>query len=166
LKINIFDLEFNNEYFYIQNKSIVEKITFNNRVFYSKYKKHSMPLSSILLKQHYANDITLAMPLIEKDRVNYLVIEYNQEEWKAFFSLIKYLFKNLNIKNYSSFRNSKKELLQIFIHKKSIPIAQAYEEVEKIKYLMELKLKKSYKILPNRNLPKNYNIITLPQEKI
>jgi len=125
-----------------------------------------MPLSSVLLKQHHNQDITLAIPLIEKSRVNYLVIEYNQENWQSFFSLVKHLFKNLNIENYTSFRNNKKELLQIFIHTGEISLDDAYNKVEEIKHLLNIKSKKSYKILPNRNLPKNYNIITLPQEKI
>ena len=57
-------------------------------------------------------------------------------------------------------------LLQIFIPRDNIGLEVAYREVENIKYLLNLKLKKSYKIFPNSNLPKNYNIITLPQKKI
>ncbi len=166
MKINIFDLEFNCEYFYIRSKSIVEKITFNNRVFYSKYKKITSPLTPILLKQHQNHDINLALPLIENNRVNYLVIEYYQEDWKAFYSLIKYLLKNLHIDLYFSYRDEKELLLQIFIQRDNIDLETAYKEVENIKYLLNLKLKKSYKIFPNSNLPKNYNIITLPQKKI
>jgi len=166
LKINIFDLEFNCEYFYIHSNSIVEKITFNNRIFYSKYKKVTTPLTSILLKQHQNHDIHLALPLIEDKRVNYLVIEYYQEDWRAFYALVKHLLKNLHINLYYSYRDEKKMLLQIFIPRDNISLEVAYKEVENIKYLLNLKLKKSYKIFPNSNLPKNYNIITLPQKKI
>jgi len=108
----------------------------------------------------------LALPLIEENRVNYLVIEYGQEDWKAFYALVKNLLKNLNIKLYFSYRDEKMMLLQIFIPKDSVDINIAYKEVENIKYLLSLKLKKSYKIFPNSNLPKNYNIITLPRTKI
>jgi len=166
LKINILDLEFNCEYFYIHSNSIVEKINFNNRIFYSKYKKLTTPLTHILLKQHQNHEIHLALPLIEENKVNYLVIEYYQEDWKAFYALVKNLLKNLNIKLYFSYRDEKMILLQIFIPRDNISIEVAYKEVEEIKYLLNLKLKKSYKIFPNSNLPKNYNIITLPQTKI
>jgi len=166
LKINIFDLEFNCEYFYIHSDSIVEKITFNNRVFYSKYEKVSTPLTPILLKQHYNNDVQLALPLIEEDRVNYLVIEYYQDDWKAFHALIQYLFKSLHITEYFSYQNKKSEHLQLFIKRENILLETAYKEVENIKYLLNLKSKKSYKIFPNSNLPKNYNIITIPQQKV
>jgi hypothetical protein len=166
LKITIFDLEFNCEYFYIHSNSIVEKITFNNRVFYSKYKKISTPLTSILLQQHYNNDVQLALPLIQENRVNYLVIEYHQEDWKIFHSLVQYFLKSLDIKEYFSYTNKKENQLQIFIKRESISLETAYKEVENIKYLLNMKSKKSYKIFPNSNLPKNYNIITIPQQKI
>ena len=166
MKILIDQLEFNSEYFYIQSDSIVEKISFNNRIFYSKYEKIYTPLNSTLLQQHKSNAITLALPLIEHDKVNYLVIEYSQENWQSFYSLVKHLLKSLEIENFVSYRNEKEELLQIFIHRKDTPLETAYKEVDNIKHLLKLKSNRSYKILPNKNLPKNYNIITLPQEKI
>jgi len=166
LKIQIDDLEFNSDYFYIQNKSIVEKIIFNNRTFYSKYEKFSAPISSILFKQHQENELSLAVPLVYNDKVNYLVIEYLQEDWKTFSALIQHLLKTLKISDYSIYHHPKKELLQIFIHKDNIPLETAYKDVDEIKFILEFKSKKSYKIFPNRNLPKNYNIITLPSQKI
>jgi len=83
LKIQTNDLEFNSEYFYIKKESIVEKITFNNRTFYSKFKKYKTPISTTLFNQHQSNEISLALPLIEKDFVNYIVIEYKQNDWKG-----------------------------------------------------------------------------------
>ncbi len=166
MKINIFDLEFESKYFYIYTNSIVEKITFNNRVFYSKYKKITTPLTPMLLKQHQNHDIKLALPLIEKSRVNYLVLEYYQEDWRAFYALVKHLLKNLNINLYFSYQDEEEMLLQIFIPRDNIALDIAYKEVENIKSLLNTKLKKSYKIFPNKNLPQNYNIIAIPHKKI
>ena len=166
MKIQIDDLEFNSEYFYIQSNTIVEKILFNNRTLYSKYEKFSTPISPILFKQHQENELSLALPLVENNKVNYLVIEYLQEDWQTFSALIKHLFKTLKINDYFIYRNAKKELLQIFIPRENISLETAYKEVDDIKLILEFKSKKSYKIFPNRNLPKNYNIITLPSQKI
>jgi len=166
LKITINNLEFNSEYFYIRRNLIVEKITFNNRTFYSKYEKFPTPINPILLEQHDNHEITLALPLIEDDHINYLVIEYYQNDWESFYALIKHLFKTLNIHEYFSYRNEKKSLLQIFIPRAHISLESAYKEVEDIKLILQFKSNKSYKIFPNSNLPKNYNIVTLPDKKL
>jgi len=144
----------------------VEKVIFNNRTFYSKFEKVNAPLTSALIKQHFKHEITLAVPLVENDCVNYLVIEYLQEDWSTFYSLIKHLLKTLGVEDFFSYRNSKKELLQLFIPRQNIKLEQAYAEVENIKHHLELKSKKSYKIYPNKNLPKNHNIIVLPTKNL
>jgi len=166
LKIKLLNLEFSNDHYYIQNKSIVEKVTFNNRTFYSRFKKINAPLTPVLIEQHFNNEITLAVSLVEDALVNYLVIEYQQEDWSTFYSLIKHLLKTLGIEDFFSYRNSKKELLQLFIPRQNIQLEQAYREVENIKHHLELKSKKSYKIYPNKNLPKNHNIILLPTKNL
>ena len=166
MKINILDLEFSNDHFYIQSNSIVEKVTFNNRTFYSKFKKVTTEISPLLLEQHYNNELTLAISLVENNLVNYIVIEYHQEDWSTFYSLLKYLFKSLDIFDYMPYQNFNQNIFQIFIPKSKISLENAYIEVESIKHLLELKSKKSYKIYPNNFLPINQNIITLPTKKL
>lgn len=162
MKILIDNLVFNTNHFYIQSDTIVEKIIFNNRTFYSKYKKIKTPIPQEIIEQYKKDELTLALPLVEGDIVNYLVIEYYQEDWQSFYSLIKHLFKTLNIHNYVAYRNPNKELLQIFIQHMQTPLSKAYKDVERIKQTLEFKSKKSYRIFPNKNSPKSYNIITFP----
>jgi len=166
LKINILDLEFSSEYFYIQRESIVEKVNFNNRTFYSKFQKFEMPILTKQLAEHLNNEIELAIPLVEENFVNYIVIEYQQEDWKIFYSLLKHLLKSLEIETFKAFINTKRKTFQLFIPREKIELDEAYKQVESIKHLLELKSKKSYKIYPNKNLPKNLNIITLPTQKV
>lgn len=165
MKIDFLGLELNKQYFYIEQDSIVKKVIFNNRTFYSKYEEYKMPISSELIEEHQNNEISLAIPLVENDLVDYLVIEYQQEDWKAFYSLVKHMLKSLNISDFKAYRNVYKELFQIFIPQNQISLEEAYKEVEGIKSILEFKSKKSYKIYPNKNLPKNFNIITLATQK-
>ena len=166
MKLKIDELEFNSDYFYLQTNSIVEKTTFNNRTFYSKLKKYPMPIDPTLLQQHHQAEISLSIPLIENESVNYIVIEYREEDWNAFYSLLKHLLKSLNIEHFQAYKNEKKNLFQLFIPQKSIALNLAYKKVENIKHLLDFKSKKSYKIYPNKNLPINFNIINLPNEKV
>ncbi len=165
MKIKLLDLEFDSEYFYIQSKSIVEKIIFNNRTFYSKFEKHLLPLNPILLQQHFHHEVTLAMPLIEHGMVNYIVIEYSNDDWKSFYALVKHLLKSLDIHNYQSYRNTKNSTLQIFIPILALPLEKAYKKIDVLKDTLELKSKRSYKIFPDKYLPEKQNIIMIPHEK-
>jgi hypothetical protein len=166
LKIELLDLTFTAEHFYLQKESIVEKVTFNNRTFYSKFERQIGLLNPNLLQQHFKHEISLAVPLVEDNHVNYIVIEYQQDDWKAFYSLIKHLLKSLNIVNFLAYYTEPKELFQLFIPKEKLQLEMAYKEVENIKHLLELKSKKNYKIYPNINLPKNFNLITLPTQNV
>jgi len=166
LKIELLDLEFNGQYFYILKESVVEKVTFNNRTFYSKFEKHQLPLGANLLQLHQNNEITLAVSLINNNNSShYIVIEYQQEDWNLFYALLKHLLKSLNIVTFQAYFNPNKNLFQLFIPRKKSDLELIYREVESIKHLLELKAKKSYKIYPNKHLPKNFNIITLPTQK-
>ena len=125
-----------------------------------------MPINPKQRAEHLNNEIELAIPLVEENFVNYIVIEYQQEDWRIFYSLLKHLLKSLEIETFKAFINTKKEIFQLFIPREKIELDEAYKEVENIKHLLELKSKKSYKIYPNKNLPKNLNIITLPTQKV
>jgi len=166
LKIELLDLEFNGQYFYILKESVVEKVTFNNRTLYSKFEKHQLPIETNILQQHQKSEITLAVSLVENNSSNYIVIEYQQEDWHVFYALVKHLLKSLKIVNFKAYFNSSKNLFQLFIPREKTELELIYREVENIKHLLELKSKKSYKIYPNKNLPKNFNIITLPTQKV
>jgi hypothetical protein len=167
LKVKLLDLEFTTEHFYLQQKSIVERITFNNRTFYSKFEQQEGDITPEILELHQNSDVSLAIPLIKPNNcIDYIVIEYQQEDWKAFYSLLKHLLKSLHSEKPLAYYNDNKEIFQLFIPQTNVNLEVAYQEVENIKHHLELKYKKSYKIYPNKNLPKNFNIITLPTQKV
>lgn len=167
MKIKLLDLEFTTEHFYLQQKSIVERITFNNRTFYSKFQRQEGDITPEMLQQHQNQELSLAIPLIKTNNcIDYIVIEYQQQDWKAFYSLLKHLLKSLHIDEPLAYYNEKKEIFQLFIPQTNLDLEVSYKEVENIKHHLELKYKKSYKIYPNKNLPKNFNIITLPIQKV
>ena len=166
MKTEIFDLEFDSEFYFIQKESIVERITFNNRTLYSKFEKVDRAPTPLLIKQHLNRELTIAFPLIQDNCVNYIVLEYDREESNHFFHLIKHLLKLLEIEHFYTYESSKKNSVQIFIPTEKSTVESAYNQVEKIERTLELKSSKRCKILPNRNLPIKYNKITLPIKKM
>ena len=166
MKTEIFDLEFDSDFYFIKRDSIVDKVTFNNRTLYSKFEKVDSPPTPLLIKQHLNRELTLALPLIRNGFVDYIVLEYEKEESNHFFHLIKHLLKLLEIEYFYTYESSKKNSVQIFIPRTELTVESAYNQVEKIERTLELKSSKRCKILPNRNLPIKYNKITLPIKKM
>jgi len=166
LKIKIFDLEFNTEFYYIQRDTIVDKIKFNNRTFYSKFEKIDRPPTPLLIEQHLHREFTIALPLITNNHTNYIVLEYEKEETNYFYHLLKHLLKSLYITEFYTYEGSTKRVVQIFIPIGDTPLKEAYKKVKNIKQTLELKSSKRCKIFPDENLPKNYNKIIIPIEKM
>ncbi len=166
MKVKIFDLEFNSNFYYIQKDLIVEKIKFANRTLYSKFKKVEEPPTSLLIKQHLQKELIVALPLITNNLVNYIVLEYEKEETNHFYHLLKYLLKSIYIEKFYTYQSIKEKHIQIFIPVKNMSIESVYKEIIKIKQILESNSSKRCKILPNRNLPINYNKITLPIKKM
>jgi len=166
LKLKIFDLEFDTEFYYIQRDTIVDKIKFNNRTFYSRFEKIDTTPTPLLIEQHLNREFTIALPLITDNHTNYIVLEYEKEETNYFYHLLKHLLKSLYITEFYTYKGSINGVVQIFIPIEDTPIKEAYKKVKTIKQTLEIKSSKRCKIFPDENLPKNYNKIIIPIEKM
>jgi uncharacterized protein YlbG (UPF0298 family) len=166
LRVKIFDLEFDSNFYYIQKESIVEKIKFANRTLYSKFQRVDESPTPLLIKQHLQKELTVALPLINDNLVNYIVLEYERDESNRFYHLLKYLLKSISIENFYSYQSRKERYIQIFIPVNGLDIDRVYEEVANIEQILEVNSSKRCKILPNRELPMIYNKITLPIKKM
>jgi hypothetical protein len=144
----------------------VEQISFNNRTFYAKFERIDEPLSPLLLQQHLQREYTIAAPLLEAGRTNYLVIEYKGEEYQRFYHLIKHLFSTLEIENYSIYQGKSEERLQVFIEVDQLSLKEADKRLRELSEMLKLKLTKKWKYLPDASLPEAYNIVTLPYKKL
>jgi len=166
LKIKVFDLEFDTEFYYIQRDTIVDKIKFNNRTFYSKFEKIDTSPTPLLIEQHLNREFIIALPLINNNHTDYIVLEYEKEDTNYFYHLLKHLLKSLYITEFYTYEGSTSRVIQIFIPIKNTPLKEAYKKVKIMKQILELKSSKRCKIFPDENLPKNYNKIIIPLKKM
>ncbi len=166
MKIDIFDLSFERDFYYIERKNIVEKITIENRTLYSKFEKIEEPPTPLLIQQHLQGLFVMALPCSNNGKVDYLIIEYEKENNDHFYHLIKYLLKSLNITTFYTYKSSRPNHIQIFIPRNNLKLQDAYDQVEKIEQILEIKSPKRCQILPNKNLPINHNKIRLPLKKM
>lgn len=160
--MKVFDLEFSVDHYYIKRSTIVEQIQFNNRTFYAKFERINEPLSALLLKQHLDREYTIAVPLMQDNHTNYLVIEYKGEEYQRFYHLVKHLFKTLEIENYHIYQGKDEERLQVFIAVDKLSLEDADAKLQELSDALKAKMTKNWKCLPSASLPEAYNIVTLP----
>ena len=164
--MKVFNLELFDSYYYIKRNTIVEQIQFNNRTFYAKFERINEPLTPLLLEQHLHRDYTIAVPLLQDNKTNYLVIEYKGEEHERFYHLVKHLFKTLDITEYQIYEGKDEERLQVFIGVEGLSLEEADAQLLKLSNALKEKMVKKWKCLPSTSLPDAYNIITLPYKKI
>ncbi|WP_082792159.1 DUF1882 domain-containing protein [Sulfurovum riftiae] len=164
--IKVFDLDFVADHYYIKRNTIVEKIHFDNRTFYAKFKRIEEPLTPLLLTQHLRRQYTIAVPLLKNGLTNYLVLEYRGEEHQRFYYLVKQLFRTLDIAEYHIYQGKHEETVQVFIEVKPLTLDEADAALQKISDALKEKLGKKWKTLPSASLPEDYNIVTLPYAEI
>ena len=164
--MKVFDLKLFDSYYYIKRNTIVEHIQFNNRTFYAKYERINEPLTTLLLEQHLHRDYTIAVPLLQDNKTNYLVIEYKGDEYQRFIHLIQHLFKSLYIDHYGIYQGKDDERIQIFVSVNNMTLEEADKKLQTISDALKNKMIKKWKCLPQTSLPSSYNIVTLPYSHI
>ncbi len=158
-------LNLNSFHYYVKRRSIVEKITFNHRTFYAKFERIDEPLTDTVVSQHLNRQYTIAVGLLDQDRINNLVLEYRGEKPARFYHTSKHVLHALQIKDYIYYEGKNKNYLQLFIPVDTLTLTEADEVVQKISDELERRLTKEWKCFPDKSLPECYNIVTLPYQK-
>ncbi len=147
---------------YLRSGGIVERIEYGGRTFYSKYRRLDTPPNDVLLRQHLRRELTLAIPLIREERGDKIFIDYTGEEPERFLQTLLHLFVHLGITRYRLYRGERPRNRSVVL----FPGPQSLEELHRlgsrISEMLETRLAKTWRILPDRRLPEAYNILPLP----
>jgi len=163
---NIKKLGFNTDYYYIKRGYVVDRIQFENRTFYAKFEKIDEPINDTLLKQHLKKESTVALSLLDKNsHTTLLLIEYKGDEATKFYYTAKQLFGSIGIQDYEAYEGKSDRHIQIYIKTEPLSLEDASEKLQEISDLLCIKLPSDWRTLPNKNLPEQYNIATLPYKK-
>jgi len=79
-----------------------------------------------------------------------------------FYHISKHLMKSIQIENYRYYQGKKENYLQLVIPVKHMKLDRAHEVVSQISDTLTTKLNREWKCFPDKSLPENYNIMTLP----
>jgi len=152
--------------YYLKRSRIVEKITFNNRTFYAKFERIDEPPSSLLSTQHLQREYTVALPLVENGKTDYIVFEYKGKEASRFAAFMARLLESERDEKYAVFKGGNDEKVQIFLFVNRIPIDTVQHTVDRLAPKIRSRFGNDWKALPSPHLPDAYNIVTLPYARI
>lgn len=150
-------------HYWRKTPGIAETITFENRTFFSKYRRVDAPLDETLIRQHRAGELTLAHALIDDDgRVPFIVIDYNGEDPKHFYHHAGKVLKSLGYEDLVTFRSKTPGHLHLYIACDGCALQHAVEMGKIISKNLEAKIGRQWRVFPSDTLPDAYNIINLP----
>jgi hypothetical protein len=150
------------DHYYLKSSSIVEKIVHNGRTFYSKFRRYDQTPNPILVSQHLRREVTLALPLLREGFGERIVIEYLGEEPELFLQTLRHLFDHLGIDDYRCYQGKKGNKRTVILPVARQDLEQLHAEGGRLSDMLQTRLQKSWRILPDRRLPESYNIFTLP----
>jgi len=150
------------DHYYLKSSTIVGTIEYRGRTFYSKFRRIDAPPNPILLSQHLHREITLALPLLSEGRGDKIVVEYLGEEPELFIQTLIRLFQHLELETYSLFQGKRRERRTVILSLPEQELDTLHDLGGQISDLLQTRLSKSWRILPDRRLPEDYNIYTLP----
>ena len=150
------------DHYYLKSSSIVESIEHHGRTFYSKFRRIDEPVNEILIRQHLHREITLALPLLHDNRGERLYIEYLGDEPERFIQTLLHLFRHLGYRDYALFRGKREERRSVVLFLPEQELESLHRLGGELSDMLQTRLPKSWRILPDRRLPEAYNIMTMP----
>ena len=143
--------------------SVAETITFENRTFFSKYKRIDAPLTDALIAQHRSHQLTLAHSLIDSDgSVPHIVIDYNGDAPKHFYHHAGKVLHALGYDDLVTFHSKTPKHLHLYIACRGTALQHAVEMGKIISQKLEEKMNRQWRIFPTDTVPEAYNIMNLP----
>jgi len=150
------------DHYYLKSSTIVGTIEHRGRTFYSKFRRIDEAPNPILLAQHLRREVTLALPLLSNGRGDKIVVEYLGKEPELFLQTLIRLFQHLELEEYTLFQGKRNGRRTVILSLPEQELNALHELGGQISDLLQTRLSKSWRILPDRRLPEDYNIYTLP----
>jgi len=142
---------------------VCERLRFENRTFFSKYRRIDAPLTDTLINRHRAREITLAHALVNRDgRVPFIVIDYNGDAPRHFYHHAGKVLGTLGYDDMVTFYSKTPQHLHLYIAAGGAALQHAVEMGKIISAKLEEKMQRQWRVFPTDSLPEAYNIMNLP----
>jgi hypothetical protein len=153
------------DHYWIKRDSVVDKISFKGRTFYNKFEKVNERLSQSVINKHLKGEITVAHSLINsREKVENIVFDYNGRDPERFYHRAQLLLREEGFINFTAYESKTKGHLHLYVHKGHTTLSEAIQLGKLLSMKLGAKLPKQWRMFPNDDMPREYNILTLPYE--
>ena len=154
-----------NDHYWLKNDSIVQKVEFNGKVFFDKYERINQSLNTGIIKEHHDGKITVAHSLINRyDKVENIVFDYNGRNTERFWHRAQLLLREEGFINFTAYKTKTEGHLHLYVHKGHTTLQEGCQIAKMLSMKLSQKLPREWRMFPNLELPREFNILALPYE--
>lgn len=152
-------------FYYKKIAGLGQKIHYNGRLLFDKFERVDSLLSSQLIKDHFAQKIIAAHSLIlPGDKVENIVFDYNGRDPERFYHKAQLLFREEGFINFTAYSTRTPGHLHLYIHKGHTSLSEGQTLARMLSLKLGQKTPLEWRVFPNNDLPKEFNILSLPYE--
>ena len=150
-------------HYYIKRDTIVNKIEYKGKIFFDKFEKINEPLTYSVMKEHEEVKAIIAHSLINaSDKVENIVFDYNGRTPDRFWHRAQLLLREEGFINFTAYETKTPGHLHLYVHKGHTTLNEACTLANMLSAKLSQKLAKEWRMFPNQDMPKEFNILTLP----
>jgi hypothetical protein len=147
--------------YFIKRSAIAGIFEKEGRSHYSRYEKMDRRPCERLVQEHMSGEKTLALPLLEDGRGKRVLLIYGGDERELFANTVRYLCDFLGMENYTLYDAGEDIQLHIYFEE-SRDTRSLYDYGVEFSSMLEKRIARSWKILPDPTLPDEINLYKLP----
>lgn len=153
------------EHYYVKRDAILNKLEFKGKYFFDKFEKINERLTYLVEKEHAEGKKIVAHSLINNDdKVENIVFDYNGRTPDRFWHKAQLLLRELGYINFTAYTSKTPGHLHLYVHKGHTTLLEAYQVGNKLSVLLAQKMPQEWRMFPNADLPREFNILALPYE--
>ena len=150
-------------HYYIKRDTIVNKIEYKGKIFFDKFEKINELLTYSVMKEHEEGKAIIAHSLINaSDKVENIVFDYNGRTPDRFWHRAQLLLREEGFINFTAYETKTPGHLHLYVHKGHTTLNEACTLANMLSAKLSQKLAKEWRMFPNQDMPKEFNILTLP----
>jgi hypothetical protein len=153
------------DHYFIKRDTIVNKVNHKGRLFFDKYERVNKTLTRQVMNDHSDRKINVAHDLINaRNKVENIVFDYNGRNPERFWHRAQLLLRDEGYINFTAYKSKTEGHLHLYVHKGHTDLQEAYQLANLLSMKLSQRLPREWKMFPNADLPRDFNILALPYE--